>query len=61
MARYKLHCFDAAGKIESAEVLDANNDGEAVILARALNNTFSCEIWNRDRLVARLPAIQLQA
>jgi len=58
MPNYSLDCLDGAGRIESAEVLDAKNDGEAIILARAMKKAVSCEVWQGNRLVAHLPAMQ---
>ena len=56
MAGYRLYCFDDAGRIASAEWLDARNDDEAIDLVRDKKIGLECEIWDHDRRVAALPA-----
>ena len=54
MPDYRLYCLDGAGKITRAEVIDAENDDDAVMIARAARKPVHCELWQRDRLVARI-------
>ncbi len=60
MADYRLYCHDASGKMQVAELIAANDDGEAMIIARSMKKTIPCEIWKGDRFVARLPALQFE-
>ena len=51
---YRLYRIDGAGSITSAEWLDAADDDEATRLAREQMPQGVAEIWQRNRLVARL-------
>jgi hypothetical protein len=51
---YRLYRVDGAGKITSAEWLDAAHDEEVKRLARELVPDGMAEVWERGRLVARL-------
>jgi hypothetical protein len=56
MGEYKIYCLHEAGKIASApEHLDATSDEEAMALLRSQKRLFSCEVWERNRLVGRIP------
>lgn len=54
MADYRLYCLDGSGRIARAEWLDAKSDDEAIVLVRAMKMPTGCEIWERDRLVAKV-------
>jgi hypothetical protein len=54
MTDYRLYCVDGAGKITSAEWIDAKNDDEALAIARAQKRSVACELWERDRLVGEV-------
>ena len=54
MTSYRLYRLDGAGKITSAEWIDADGDAAAVEQARALGRTGICELWDRKRLVAKI-------
>lgn len=56
MAAYRLYLMNGLGKIGRVERLDARNDEEAVSLASARELPVDCEVWDRDRLVAEIPA-----
>lgn len=57
MADYRLYCLDGSGRIDLADWIDASDDEEAIRRARELKpNVQRCEIWLKDRLVARLNA-----
>lgn len=60
MPTYRLFYRDS-GKIQGTDDLEATNDAEAVSLVHARKLPVSCEIWDRDRLAARVPAYQLSA
>lgn len=53
---YRLYCFDGAGKISTAEWLQATDDGDASDQARARKSGVVAEVWDRDRLVIRIEA-----
>ncbi len=54
MASYRLYCLDGAGKIATAEWLQADDEADAVRQARDRKLTIPCEVWDRNRLVARI-------
>jgi hypothetical protein len=55
MASYRLHCLDGAGHIALAEWLEAEDDTQAIALARELKDgALECEVWLGKRLVASL-------
>ena len=54
MASYRLYRLDGTGKIATAEWLEATDDADAERRARSLNLACTCEIWDRNRLIARL-------
>lgn len=56
MIDYRLYRCDSTGKIISAEWLSAPDDAEALAQAKALEAGVIVEIWERQRLVARLDA-----
>ena len=54
MGTYRLYCLDGAGKVVSAEWIDAEDDNTAIEAAKDLMNGYPCELWERSRLVIRL-------
>jgi hypothetical protein len=56
MPEYRLYCLDGANRITRAEQVSAKGDEDAVEIARAMKLPVKCELWQRDRLVARIPA-----
>lgn len=56
MTEYRLYCLDGANRITRAEAIGAANDDEAIEIARSMKLPIKCELWQRDRLVARIPA-----
>jgi len=60
MSDYRLYCLDGAGRINSAEWIEAEDDEAAVIRARDVKNgALKCEVWQGRRLVARLDGASL--
>ena len=57
MLEYRLYCLDGANRITRAEGISAKSDDDAIELARAMKLPVKCELWQRDRLVARIPPI----
>jgi hypothetical protein len=55
---YRLYCLNEEGKIARADWIDAQDDDEAIAIARSMEKSVECEIWKGDRLVARIPAVQ---
>lgn len=51
---YRHYRLDGAGSISSADWLEAADDAEAVRKVRAIKLACVCEIWDRNRLVARI-------
>jgi hypothetical protein len=59
---YRLYCLDARGQISMAEWIDAADDQDAIRQAQVLNqNAQKCEVWDGNRLVARLDRQDLVA
>jgi hypothetical protein len=56
MATYRLYLMDGLGKIGRVEHLDAKDDREALHLACEKQLSVTAELWDRDRLVAQIPA-----
>ena len=54
MPSYRLYRIDGAGSIMSADWIEAADDEEASRLAREQVPQGAAEIWERNRLVARL-------
>lgn len=53
---YRLYCLDGAGKIATAEWIEAANEEEAVRKVRERKIGLTCELWHRNRLLARIDA-----
>ena len=51
---YRLYRLDGAGKITSAEWLDAADDEDAARQARERGDGGTWEVWDRQRLVTRI-------
>ena len=51
---YRLYQLDGAGKIMSAEWIDAADDAAAERMACDGSPKGTCEVWQRNRLVARI-------
>lgn len=59
MPRYQLYKLDEAGKFDTSQGLDAADDMEAMMLARAVEHPFMCEVWLARRLVGRFRPFML--
>jgi hypothetical protein len=53
---YTIRLFDDELVVPWVELIDAHSDDEAIALARAIHPSKRREIWDRERLVAELPA-----
>lgn len=58
LPEYRHYRLDGAGNIVSAEWLDAVDDADAVRKARELKIPTDCELWDRNRFVARIEAAE---
>ncbi|HKX91859.1 MAG TPA: hypothetical protein VJM15_05465 [Sphingomicrobium sp.] len=58
---YRVYCFDAAQNTISNELLEAASDAQAIAEVEAKGFGSMCEIWDGDRLVARLEVARRQA
>ena len=57
MAAYRVYCMDGVNKVVRAEWVEAESDEEALSAARELmGECVKCEIWQGQRLVAKLSA-----
>jgi hypothetical protein len=54
---YRHYRLDGAGNISKAEWVEAADDEEAVRQVRGRKLPVASEIWDRNRLVARIEAI----
>jgi len=60
MPSYRLYCLDGAGRISLADWIEADTDEEAVATARKLEHgALKCEVWDGNRLVAKLDSHDL--
>lgn len=55
MPEYRLYCLNDQGNFAKSREIEAKSDADALDQARALNLDVPCELWNRNRLVAKLP------
>ena len=60
MQTYRLYCLDGAGKVASAEWLQAEDDGAAIAAVQDMHGGRKCELWQGERLVAVVEGRQEQ-
>jgi hypothetical protein len=58
---YRVYSYDAAHKVVTAELIEADSDDAAIATAEAAGFGTKCEIWDGRRLVAELGDGQGQA
>lgn len=58
---YRDYCLDDRGRLHSAEWFEAASDEDAIAQVEARHPDSLCEIWQGQRLVAKLLATRLQA
>jgi hypothetical protein len=51
---YRLYVLDGAGRIATADWVDATGDEEAIMIARNQRQGAKFELWQKDRLVCRI-------
>jgi hypothetical protein len=55
MGNYRLYCLDGDGRIGFADWIEAKDDDDAIVRAREVRpDAHRCEIWLKNRLVAKL-------
>ena len=54
MGTYRLYCLDGMDKVASADWIEAEGDEAAIEAADDLRGGRKCELWQGERLVARL-------
>jgi len=52
---YRLYRLDGAGKITSADWIEADSDEDAIREARERDGSGHVELWERNRLVGNVP------
>lgn len=60
-ATYRYYHLDGLGHLHGAEWFEAAGDEDAVAQVEAMLPDARCEIWEGDRLVAKLSPKRLQA
>lgn len=55
MGTYRLYSLDGVRKVASAEWIEADDDEDAVVVAKDRMDGHDCELWQGERLVALLP------
>ena len=55
MPEYRLYCLNDQGSITKSHEIEAGSDADALAQAHSLKLDVACELWNRNRLVAKLP------
>ena len=54
MADYRLYGLDGVNKVASGEWFDADDDDDAIKVAKNMMDGHDCELWQGSRFVARL-------
>lgn len=54
MTEYRLYCLNGAGGFTKAHEIMADSDEQALQIARDMNLSVKCELWERGRKVAAL-------
>ena len=51
MGHYRVYCIDGGNKIDTADWVDAEDDGAAIAAVRERFPWHKCELWDGPRLV----------
>ena len=51
---YRLYCHDGAEKLWVADGIQADSIDEVIAVALRLRDIFKCEVWQNNRLVAKI-------
>jgi hypothetical protein len=55
MSQYRLYCLNDQGNFTKSHEIEAPDDSQALDKARTMKLPVPCELWSRERLVAKLP------
>ena len=58
---YRYYRLDGVGHLHSAEWIEAASDESAIAIVQGTCASASCELWQGERLVAKLSPKRLQA
>ena len=58
MPIYQLFCLNGSERTIKVDEFRAKDDDEAITVARAMDLGFERQLWKRDRLIAKLPALE---
>ena len=58
---YRVYCYDSTNQRLDADLIKADSDEQIIAKVEAGNYGTMCEIWDGNRLVARLEAERRQA
>jgi hypothetical protein len=51
---YRVYWLRGDGRIDGAEIIRTEDDGEAMTMARGMTDGRSIEVWDRERFIGRL-------
>lgn len=54
---YRAYLIGRDGRVENAIPVMADNDNDAVAQVLQMNSVYEIELWDRSRVVIRLPAL----
>ena len=54
MSNYRVYCLDGMNKVASAGWIEAADDDAALERVKQEHDGYKCEVWDGQRLVARL-------
>ena len=55
VADYRLYGLDGVDKVASAIWIDAEDDADAIEVAKNMMDGHDCELWQGKRFIARIP------
>lgn len=58
MPNYRLLCLNGLERTMKVDEFRAKDDEEAITIARSMDLSFDRQLWKRDRLIAKLPALE---
>lgn len=56
-SRYRAYLIGQDGRVSDAVEIDALDDEAAIAQAKDLTRTYEVELWDRSRVVVRLPTL----
>ena len=55
MPEYRLYCLNEHGRFAKSHEIEAADDAQALSKAKAMKLPVPCELWARERLLAKIP------